>query len=228
MDDISKKIEILEEKIKMKESEETLQTERLKNMQKQDREKVLEERVRVLETFVVRLEEKLELFEQEKNGVGITDYSNLDHLHPLVRTNSLEIKCDECDVVTRNKARRAKHKENTHSSICEICKEWDDSFVYRGDAEIAKHKQLIHDTYDITLTEQEFENLTEEYDRQIMNGPDTPKRDDLLKKKEIKEKKEYEERERVREEAKKKAEENRLKRIEERRKKKEEENLNTL
>ena len=48
--------------------------------------------------------------------------------------------------------------------------------MYRGDTEIAKHKQLIHDTYDITLTEQEFENFTEEYDRQIMNGPGTPKR----------------------------------------------------
>ena len=45
--------------------------------------------------FVVRLEVKFELFEQKTNDVGITDYINFDHLHPLVRTNSLEIKCDE-------------------------------------------------------------------------------------------------------------------------------------
>ena len=49
----SKKNEILEKQIKMKESEETLQTERMNHIQKQDRENVFEERVRVLETFVV-------------------------------------------------------------------------------------------------------------------------------------------------------------------------------
>ena len=47
----------------------------MKNIEKHDREKILEERVRVLKTFVVRLEEKLELLEQEKKGVKDTDYS---------------------------------------------------------------------------------------------------------------------------------------------------------
>ena len=194
MDEISKKIKILEEQIKVKENEESLQAERVSNFMKQDREKALEERVKVLETFVVRLEEKLELFEQDKNGVRITDYSNFDHLHPLLRTNSLEIICEECDVVTRNKARLAKHKDDKHSYICDICKEWDDNYIYRGDAEIARNIELIHKNYDITLTDKEFEDLTGEYDRQLMNGPNTPKRDDLPKKKEKQEKKEYEER----------------------------------
>ena len=62
-----------------------------------------------------------------------------------------------------------------------------------------------------------------EYDRQIMNGPDTTQIDDLLEKRE---KKEFEEKEKEREEAKKKAEEIRLKKKEESRKKKE--NFDTL
>ena len=142
-------------------------------------------------------------------------------MHPLVRTNSLEIKYNECDVVSRNKARLAKHKENKHSYICEICIEWDNSFVYKGDAVIAKHIQLIHKNCDITLTDKEFEEITEEHDRQIMNDPDIPRRD----KKDKKEKTRSEEREQEREKEEKKAEEMRLKRIEERRKKQEEDNL---
>ena len=60
-------------------------------MKKHDREKILEESVRVFETFVVRLEEKLELLEQEKKGVKATDFSSLDHLHPNIRKNYLEV-----------------------------------------------------------------------------------------------------------------------------------------
>ena len=44
-DDKSKKIEVLEKQIKMKESEETLQPERMNHIQKQDRENIFEERV---------------------------------------------------------------------------------------------------------------------------------------------------------------------------------------
>ena len=106
----------------------------------------------------------MELLEQEKKGVKATDYSSLDHLHPLIRTNSLEVKCDECDLVVRNKARFAKHKENKHCYICDICKEWDGSYIYRGDSEIAKHNLLIHENRDNTLTGKEFKELSEEYE----------------------------------------------------------------
>ena len=59
------------------------------------KELILEERVRVLETFVVRLEEKLEMLEQNRKGVENTDYIYFDHLHPLKRINWLEVKYDE-------------------------------------------------------------------------------------------------------------------------------------
>ena len=62
------------------------------------------------------------MLKQHKKGVANTDYSSLDHLHPLIRSNSLEVICGECIELFRNKARLAKH--------------WDE---FRGDADIAKH-----------------------------------------------------------------------------------------
>ena len=90
----------------------------------------MEERVRVLETFVVRIEDNLEILEYDKKSADNTDYSSFDHLQRLLRSNSLEGKCDECDNVSRNKARLAKNKQNNHMNICEICMEWDYGFAY--------------------------------------------------------------------------------------------------
>ena len=50
----------------------------------------------------------------------------------------------------------AKHKDNT----CDICKEWDGGYIYRGDVEIAKHNLLIHENRDDTLPDKEFEELS--------------------------------------------------------------------
>ena len=57
-----------------------------------------------------------------------------------------------------------------------------------------QHNLLIHENRDNTLTDKEFEELSEEYERQISYGPDTPKRYSWHKKKqEEKEKKEEKE-----------------------------------
>ena len=102
----------------------------------------------------------------------------------------------------------------------ETCYEWEEA-RYRGDAEIAKHNYLVHETQDKTLTDQEFEDLSNNYKRQIVNGPDTPKRENLVQR--------IEERKRKKDESEKKdMKERRQKRLEEqRRKKKEEGNLKT-
>ena len=78
------------------------------NIEKNQKELILEERVRVLEAFVVRLEEKLEMLEQNRKGVENTDYSSFDHLHTLIRSTLLGVKCDKYDNVSRNKARPAR------------------------------------------------------------------------------------------------------------------------
>ena len=74
----------------------------------------------------------------------------------------------------RNCYQHYQHYEKSHVHICETCYEWEET-RYRGDAEIAKHNYLVHETQDKTLTDQEFEDLSNNYQRQIINGPDTPK-----------------------------------------------------
>ena len=45
----------------------------------------------------------------------------------------------------------AKHYEKSHIHIYETCYEWEKKTSYRGDAEIAKHIYLVHETQDKTL-----------------------------------------------------------------------------
>ena len=100
----------------------------------------------------------------------------------MIRSNSLEVISDKCDNNFRNTERLAKHYKKSHAYICEICYEWEEK-SFRGDAEITKHNNLIHETQDKTLTDQEFEDISLDYHRQIINGPNTPKRENLVKKK---------------------------------------------
>ena len=45
------------------------------------------------------------MFEQSKKDAKLVDYSSFDQLHCLVRSKSLEVKCEHCDYTARNKAR---------------------------------------------------------------------------------------------------------------------------
>ena len=98
-------------------------------------------------------------------------------------SNSLEVKCDECDDIFRNKATLAKHYEKSQVYICKICYEWEE-ISFRGVAEMAKHIFLIHEIRDETLPDQEFEDMSLDHQRQIINGLNNPKRVNLVKRKE--------------------------------------------
>ena len=65
-----------------------------------------------MENICSKIGRKNLLLEQDNKGICNRDYSSMDHLHPLIWANSLEAKCDECYIVSRNQARLAKHKEN--------------------------------------------------------------------------------------------------------------------
>ena len=39
-----------------------------------------------------------------EKGIANTYYSSFDHIHSLIRSNSLEVKWDECDEIFRKKA----------------------------------------------------------------------------------------------------------------------------
>ena len=122
--------------------------------------------------FVLRLEEKLQLTENYKHEPQtstwqiqreylrnnykeeyifnyIRDFDMFDSLaDKLVKSNSLEAKCDECEYIGRNAARVVKHKEVKHVHNCEVC---EDEFV--GDTNFEKHKKLVHLHSDILISE---------------------------------------------------------------------------
>ena len=61
---------------------------------------------------------------------------------------------------------------------CDIC---GDEFEYIGDAEIERHKNLVHYCAENILTEKEFEELTVSDKDNIRFGPDTPRKEDFMK-----------------------------------------------
>ena len=94
------------EKIKIKGTEEIVQMQKVDDLEKSVKETALQEKVDALEKFVARLEERLEMFEQRYvKDAKLVDYSSFDKLHSLVRSKSLEVKCDRCKYAARNKAR---------------------------------------------------------------------------------------------------------------------------
>jgi hypothetical protein len=158
---------------------------------------LLKPKVEALEKYVLKIEEKLELKEMEKytnntattvqseyleknyNSEFIRDFDMFDCLaEKLIKTKSIEARCDECDYVGRNAARVIKHKEVKHVHKCDIC---GDEFEYIGDAEIKRHKNLVHHCAENILTEKEFEELTVSDQDNIRFGPDTPRKEDFMK-----------------------------------------------
>ena len=102
--------------------------------------------------------------------------SSFDILHPLVKSKSLEVKCDE---TLRNLARLERHKGIKHVHICDICKEWDNETEYRGDAAFSRHTNLVHTHCDKPLTDEDYALSVYEDCEGIRSGPETPRRIDL-------------------------------------------------
>jgi hypothetical protein len=94
-------------------------------VEESERETVLEDKVKTLEKFVAKLEEKVEILDLSRQGFNHSDFSGFDKFHNLIRSNSLEMKCDQCEYVGRNVARLDKHKELRHEHKC------DDDCIWR-------------------------------------------------------------------------------------------------
>jgi hypothetical protein len=203
--ELKEKIEKLDNKINEKEDEirqQIIKIEqielKLNNVEKHDKQVIdLESKVRNLEKFVVRLEEKIEFVHNFDPGDGFVyneqkDYSEFDK---LIRTKSLETICDQCEYKGRNIARVEKHKEVKHHHVCEPC-----GTYHNSDAAFANHNRRTHGNLDETLTEKDFNDLGYCESMAIQNGPDTPRKEDLIKRIQMKEQKEKEERRRERRE----------------------------
>ena len=74
MELIAGKIKVIEEKIKIKGTEEIVQMQKVNDLDKSEKVTALQEKVDALENCVERLEEQLELFEQTKKDVKLVGY----------------------------------------------------------------------------------------------------------------------------------------------------------
>lgn len=142
------------------------------------KESLLESRVKNLESYVLRLQEKFEseelnnynpgTWDPEKTGWAIFD--------PIVRRKSMELKCDKCDYVGRNSARLEMHKEVKHTIICYLCGDR----IFDTEDELSEHKLTVHENLDKVLTEEHFENLSESDYIGLKYG-DSPRSKDVVK-----------------------------------------------
>ena len=188
------KLEALEKKIQEKEIEIDLQEKKVKEIERKQNESHLEARVKNLERFVLKLQEKFEKEESEecdwakydpqKNGWHIFDH--------LVRRKSLEFKCDQCDYVGRNSARLKTHVEVLHTIVCKVCKEDKDYDVtFETEDDLLRHTSLLHENLDKSLTEEEFNSLTLFESSELRRGPDTPRREDAKRKYNLRQKQKH-------------------------------------
>ena len=143
----------------------------------------LETRVKDLEKFVLVLQEKLEEKDKDENFLARwnPEGNGWTILDPLVRRESLEQKCDECDYIGRNPSRLKLHKEVKHMNICTFCP--DDQQIFETKEELQKHTSMIHENLDQVLSQKDFDNLSEiESEVLRLEGDDTPRRRDAREK----------------------------------------------
>merc|ERR1712129_49420 len=185
--DFRTKIEELERKIEVKDKEIEIQMEKIKEIETSVREHDLVKRIKKLEQFVLILQEKVETKEKEEHYEARWNptTSGWTCLDPLVKRDSLEFKCEECDYVRRNSARLKLHMEVKHMNICTLC-----NYECRFDTrdELIEHTSMVHENLDQVLTQGQFENLSES-DLTTLRRNDTPRSRDVIKKYNLRQKK---------------------------------------
>ena len=186
--DIKEKIEEIDKLITEKKAEMDLQEQRIREIENklkdkecdlEKKEEKIEMRVKHLEKFVLTLQEKFEKADSEDLDWGTYNPQKCgwDIFDPLVRRKSMELKCDQCEYVARNSARLQSHIEVLHTNLCIECQK-----IFETRDELQIHRSLIHENFDEGLTEEEFDNLSIDEINSLRHGPDTPKREDIRKK----------------------------------------------
>ena len=179
--DFKPKIEEIEKNIEVKEKEIKIQMEKIQEIEKCLKEHDLVKRIKQLEHFVLILQEKIETKEKEEEfyearwNPAKSGWTSLD---PLIKRDSLELKCEECDYVGRNSARLKLHIEVKHMNICTLCN-YVCSFSTRD--ELIEHTLMVHENLDQVLTQEQFESLSES-DLNTLRKNDTPRSRDVIKK----------------------------------------------
>lgn len=184
--DFNAKILDLDRQIKEKDNEMKEQLEKIKEIENKILQNELETRVKHLEKFVLILQEKLEEKEKDRSSLAQWDpeESGWTILDPLVRRKSFEHKCEECDYIGRNPSRLKLHIEVKHMHPCSICPDYTNQ-LFKTKEELDIHTNIIHDNLDKPLTQEEFENLSENDFERLKYGngfSNTPRKKDFEKK----------------------------------------------
>jgi len=183
--EIHEKIETLEKQIKEKEIQINLQEKKIKDIESKQNENDLETRMKNVERFVLKLQNKFEKEESESSDYGRYDPQKAGWgvFDPLIRRKSLELKCEQCDYVGRNSTRLKAHIEVLHTYPCTMCQLDEEVYIkFETKDELLRHKSLFHENLDKSLTEDEFKSLSTYESACLRSGPDTPRREDAKKK----------------------------------------------
>ena len=152
-------------------TEKKLRQHKLKNHNENDLNETIEEepddKIDNLEKFVLKLQNKVENLESASTG-----WKEDETLEELIRRNSHEVKCDECDYRAQNQARIDRHIKRDHSRKCDICK---GDYTYTGKARFERHMELVHKNSEVPLSESEMETMNYSESEDIRYGPETPR-----------------------------------------------------
>ena len=93
-------------------------------------------------------------------------------LESLIRRNSHELKCDECEFITQSTSKLETHIENKHEHKCEICGE-----CCVGKQIFDEHIEVVHNNSEKPMTDSEMDKLNYGHAKCILKGPDTPRKE---------------------------------------------------
>ena len=130
---------------------------------------LLSDKIEKLEKFVLTLHDKY------RREIGWEDDVTLE---ALIRRNSHEITCDDCEYKAQNKSRLTRHMTNKHEHKCDICGEF-----YVGQTVLDEHMECVHNNSETPMTDSEMEmlDINGSHMRDILKGPDTPRKEALKK-----------------------------------------------
>ena len=132
-----------------------------------------------LKKIVLKLQNKIE--HTEFKDVN-KDHDEDETLEGLIRRNSGDIPCKDCEYIATNIS-RFKHHMKKHIKQCEQCPWRRDGTktAYYGKEEWERHVELVHTSSEIPLPEDEAEILEFIEIDDIVNGPKTPRSKSVLK-----------------------------------------------
>ena len=122
-----------------------------------------------LKSHIAKIQETIEEKEFDYNDRNWEIFLG-ETFEQLIRRNSLQQNCEDCDFVAINKARLKHHQRNKHRFKCDEC-----GTDFYGTTSLEKHNKCVHIGSDEPLSLKETNALSAQKVCDIDNGPKTPR-----------------------------------------------------